>query len=349
MAKSIDYSWLHSYPSLLLWVDKLLVTKEMWKDIKTGFLSHGKNKELGKCAELFFEKAQSKGIIEIVEPLPVITSKNLKDIIGSQIQKDITFLETNFPKRVSKQDLSKSENSHVVGITIDDIDYCWFHLWIIYSSLIFSRIWDANCFFNDVQLHYCKYKFLTSGIPETVDLERIKSFENIFNMYFPNESVLPEYALIDKDNCQKCKKLAKCKDTYLSAFEDNIEELLSWRDYDEIQQLKGIINTIISKRNDINSDEILKEFCDSEMILRNRVLSIFPKAKRWANVSTMLSIPIAVFGLASGASLLTVAGAGMAGLSHFTKEMIELLESKYRWVTFLPTIQNKINNNKSNT
>jgi len=52
---------------------------------------------------------------------------------------------------------------------------------------------------------------------------------------------------------------------------------------------------------------------------------------------TLCSISVAAAGLAGESSLLTWVGGGTAGASQMARELIQLLESKYKWVTFLPS------------
>jgi len=56
----------------------------------------------------------------------------------------------------------------------------------------------------------------------------------------------------------------------------------------------------------------------------------------------MILIPISVFGVATGNAIMTITGVSLAGFSGFIKEQIQLLENKYRWITFLPSlVENK--------
>jgi hypothetical protein len=88
----------------------------------------------------------------------------------------------------------------------------------------------------------------------------------------------------------------------------------------------------------IDPREIAREFHEEESKLRKRIHSIFPMAKRWANVATILSIPLAITGLAMDGSLLTLAGAASVGLAQAGRQYMEYLESKYRWVGFLQSM-----------
>ena len=48
-----------------------------------------------------------------------------------------------------------------------------------------------------------------------------------------------------------------------------------------------------------------------------------------------VSIPFAVLGLAVDNSLVMVSAAAIAGASQMAKEVLDLLESRAKWITFL--------------
>jgi len=129
-----------------------------------------------------------------------------------------------------------------------------------------------------------------------------------------------------------------CKDTYLAQVESNVKEIIRWRNCDEIQQIKAVVNEIIDKhRADsgaLNPSAVLEEFGKKQELLRKRMRLVFPQIKRWTNITTMFSIPIIVVGLATANPLITLSGATLAGLSQFAKESLDLLSSKYRWLSF---------------
>jgi hypothetical protein len=129
-----------------------------------------------------------------------------------------------------------------------------------------------------------------------------------------------------------------CKDTYLSNVELNINQIFKWRNYDELQQLKGIVGEITEKRRllagVINPTEIQQDLMKQEKLLEKRVHLIFPKIRRWSNVTTLLSIPVALAGIGTGSPLFTISGASLAGASQLLVAATNLLSSKYSWVSF---------------
>jgi len=334
-ACNYDVDWLIRYPSVLIWADKIIVTTAIWDAIQSGYCpGEERYPELSKCILLILEIAKSEGIIEVINPTNII-SPVVKDKIVNQVEKDRDQLAKLFPEQIALGD-----EEQVPGqIFIDGIEYCWPHIWTIYASLILARAWDAHCLFNEHDLIYCKYKFGLSSFLRETEIGRIEGFQTVFNAYVPNESVFPEYVTVNKELCGKCTKEQNCKDKYLLGLETNVKELLKWRDYDEIQQLKAITNQIVEKRaregGVIEPADIRHDLQDQQNRLRRRLKLVFPKVRRWSNITTVLSIPIVLAGVATSSPLIAIVGGSIAGLSQATKQVIELLSNKYSWVGFV--------------
>ena len=226
-----------------------------------------------------------------------------------------------------------------LGIYIDNLKYCIPYLWNIYAALLLSKAWNAESIFDSRVLNYLKYKFGVDSLAKKREMAKVEAFHKIFNTYLPNNPIIPFYALKQNLECSTCIKTDECKDIYLSQVEDNMAEIIKWRNYDEIQQVKNVIKKIINEKekvgNIIEPIEIMHKFKSEQEVVRKRIKRAFLKVKRFANLSTILSIPVAIAGLSTDISLLTVAGVTVAGLSKVSKEIIDYLTNKYRWVAFL--------------
>ncbi|MBD3339124.1 MAG: hypothetical protein GF353_08440 [Candidatus Lokiarchaeota archaeon] len=86
----------------------------------------------------------------------------------------------------------------------------------------------------------------------------------------------------------------------------------------------------------IDPDEIINAIGEKGRNANKQMRKIFPKIKRWSNIATMISIPLAVFGSAVSNPLITITGASLAGFSKISTEAVKLLENKYKWISFLP-------------
>jgi len=330
-----DLDWLVRYPSVLIWADKIIVPKAIWEAASSGLYPGSEQyPELSKSIKLIFEIARGEEIIDVRDPTSMI-SPVVKDEIGDQVEKDREQLAKLFPEQITLGDDEKVPGQ----LFVNGIEYCWPRIWTIYASFVLARAWDAHCLFSEKNLGYCKYKFGLSGFTPGTEMGKIEGFHTVFNSYVPNEMILPEYATTSRELCSKCAREQSCKDSYLIQLEKNVKEVLQWRDYDEIQQLKEITNQIVEKRAKaggvIDPADIRNDLEKQQNKLRRRLRLVFPKVRRWSNITTVLSIPVALAGFAAGSPLITITGGSLAGLSQATKKVIEVLSSKYSWVGFV--------------
>lgn len=145
---NFDYTWLLRYPSILIWADKIMVTEAIWDSIIAE--TWPKPRELAKCFKIIFETAKSEGIIEIVDPSPVVR-KEIKEMIYEQIDKDLELFKLHFPDKVSTRKMGDKESSPVetklkqleILITItrivflgghDEIKTCYFTFYILHFT-----------------------------------------------------------------------------------------------------------------------------------------------------------------------------------------------------------------------
>lgn len=330
----LDINWLIQYPSIIIWADKIIIPEIIWNDITSASIfNQEKTPELNKGLKLIFEILQAEGIIEVVNPQSTISTE-VSDNISHQIDEDRIALSKLFPESVSI-----GEDDKVPGqLFVNGSEYCYPFMWMVYASLVLSKSLDAHCLFNNKTMNICKYKFGLSNLPTNTNMSRLEAFQSIFEAYLPNEHILPEYIITNKETCGKCAKEESCKDAYLSDLEINVKDTLKLRDYDEIYQLKSVVNNIVDKRSKsggiIDAHEIRQEFSEVQTKLRRRMQLVFPRIKRWSNVSTMVSIPIALAGTATGLPILTLTGASLFGLSQAANKTTDILSSKYSWTGF---------------
>ena len=266
-ACNFDFEWLIRYPSVFLWADRILVADTIWDTVSRGGYPY-EAKELARSLQLVFQLARSEGIIEVFKPAEIISS-DVKDLILAEVYRDRELLPRFFPDHVT---LGDEEN--VPGeIFVDGLEYCAPHLCTIYASFVLARALNAHCLFNMRVLNYCKYKFGLASFPKEGEPGGIEAFQSVFEAYVPNRSLFPEYVYINREMCAKCANEDSCKDTYLAKVESNLREMLSWRSYDEIQQLKSIVSDIVRRRREfggiVNPSEILHDFRDRQSTIRS--------------------------------------------------------------------------------
>jgi hypothetical protein len=335
-ACNFDLNWMVNDPSILLWADKIVFTPVMWNCIINEKL-HSHREEFSKAIKFVFEKLNSEGVIEICKPKEVI-DENMKKHIEGQVCKDMETLSTSFPSVISLNFGGKNKEGKRDPNTlkINDFDYCQPSLTAIYGSLMLSRLIEAQPLFNNRSFEFLKYRF---GIDINNCQTNINTFNSIFSMAFPNEIIFPEIVLTNEKSCNTCGKINICRKDYLKYLDDKIDEIVKWRKYDEIFQIKTVINDIIADCNhadmELDYKDIIKKYREKENKANILIKSTFPKVKRFANIATLISLPFAVLGAATNDALITTSGLSVAALGLGSKEVLELLESKFRWIGFL--------------
>jgi len=333
LACNIDFEWVINYPSVLIWSDKIILTTSTWDIIKKNVIPiPSDNPCLEKCLKLIFEIAEAEGLIEIKDSTAII-SDNLSDNIFKVVDNDIKLLSENYSENVVKLG---NDNKVPGQIFIENEEYCSPRLWIINASLLLARAWNAQVLFDTSVLKYCKYKFGLNSIKNNI---KTNVFNSIFKTYVPNELTIPYYLFGKDGKCSICKDITKCKEKYLIDFENELKELIKWRNYDEIYQIKDVINDIVNKSKKSNdmltSKDVIEEFNNRQQKITKRMKLIFPKIRRWTSITTILSIPVTVAGIATSNLLIAAAGAGVGGTSKLIDEGLNYLTSKYSWVGFL--------------
>ena len=155
----------------------------------------------------------------------------------------------------------------------------------------------------------------------------------------PQVSVLPEYALTRPEKCDTCAKHVDCQKTYEEDARKAICSYLKWREYDELYELRNEIDKILLEQVLIGKDISLKEakraLEERQRKINTNIQRRFPKIKRWTKLATILSTPATIVAAAGGNIPAAIVSASMTGAAQVTEKMLELYESKSKWVGFI--------------
>jgi hypothetical protein len=313
-ACGFDHEWLLRYPSVVLWVDSILMTKSTWDSIID--IRDEDETPFDKTTRLIFQVLHTTGLVKIIDPLEIVPI-HMNDSILSTVENDVEALVSRFPEAVKLGD-----GQRVPGqVFIHQHEYCSPYLYSVYASLLLAKMLDAQCLFNRRVLTYCNYKFGLGTIPVGARFDKLRCFHSVFEALFPNEPLLPEYAVrcgreYDGKSCQDCVHERKCSDSYLSTAEEQIKRVLLLREREEIEESRKIIERIIeeSRNSEIDPAEVKDEFLKECQRLSQRNRKAFRKAKFWCSLSMMLSVPMTVAGISTSTPSLLATGAATLGL-----------------------------------
>jgi len=329
-----DFDWLVLHPSVLVWADKILVTKTAWDVIQEGVFPDPP--AMAKCCGLVMSIARDRGLVEVREP-SLLLDEGLRDAIRSQAERDLDRITSVFSERVRPRDISAnaSGTEGMTETTVDGVGYCIPYVGSIYSSLALAREWGANCLFDHHAVSYLRLKFGISAPPPQAGVGKAEGFAKVFEAHFPDERLMPSYAFSSEGRCVECPKSEACRDSYLGEVEDNAARILYWRDRDEVRQIKAVIGKIVDALektpDSVDPAEVAREFETQRKALMRKMRSVLPRVERWSSVATLASIPVAILGQVLGAPLLSAPIIASGAVA----ESVRLLESKWRWVGFL--------------
>lgn len=321
-----DLTWLFSNPSTLLWADKIVLTPEILSYIKNSHYPDGKE-ELGKAVSLIFERLEDHGLVEIRSASDVIT-KEIRDQIFALIENERERLSLTFPRSV------KLGKDKVPGqIFVNGDEYCSPSIWTMYASFILAKKWDAGLLLPRYSQNYFEKALRVTQEMSTKLNEKLVAFDEIINSKLPEQELLP-MILYDAKLCESCRNYNSCDSDVLNKVEENIQDILRWRSYDEVQELKAVIGRIskLADNENVPSSELVKAFKADEQRINKTMNSAFPKVERWSNMATVLSIPAVVAGVSTGSTTLATVGAGVAGIATVANKYLEIIRSKHRWV-----------------
>lgn len=327
LACDYDVSWLFRYPSTLLWADEIIVSPKIHKLVQQGITPKTASESWGRIAAVFFEIAEKHKIVKVRDPEGFL-SQEMYDAIGRQVDHDRETLKARFPDQTPQDTTKKAPG----GFVLNGMHYCNPRIAELYFSLLIARAWEANVLLNPHAENYLKHKYLIQECETPRATGVAEACAKVFSQHLPEVNILPPEAY---SKCLQCARLPACSTDTTRKAEKTLREYSEWREYDEVHQMKEVFSSIAKEAGD-NPDpvEISKQFEDTRNRLQKRLRAVFPRVERWSHLTTMLSIPVIVAGVTTGAPIAIGMGAGMAGIPQVIKEYVDYARSKARWVGF---------------
>lgn len=322
---NLDYSWLGMNPSTLIWADKICIPQKAYN------AQLDEKGKASKAINLVLEMANKNGILDIVN-----ISDMYQDCVGEQIysavKRDTNALLANFP-----QNIGMGREGVPDQILIEGEEYCGPYLASIYASIRVARDLGANCLFDKRVYHFLKYRYGLEMVTQTKQLER-DIYNEIFNVFIPNESPIPKYAFENDEKCSECAYEDKCEGEYLEILEKNLREIFRWRQYDEIYQAREEIDKIVAIKGQITNEkqikEVIREFEDRKEKINVNLHKRFPKVKRWTNLVTVMATPFTLCSALNGNLEATAVSAAASAVSIAVEKAVEIYETQNSWVGF---------------
>lgn len=330
-ACSLDFSWLASNPSTILWADQICIPKAAYEIAK-----QSDDTKTRKVISMFLEMAEHHGLIKEIS-LADMYQKDERKMVYQQVADVSQTLLDTFPHTVKKGD------EKVPGeILIENYSYCSARIASIYWGMKIAEDIDANCLFSKGEHTFLKYIYgITAN--EHCGTGLGNAYSEVFSLYLPENIGAHHYAFTREESCEECKHHNRCKDNYLEETEDAFSKMLKWRDYDELQQAKAEIDRIIRIKGEVLSrkdiDDVVRMFKERQEQINRNINKRFPKIERWTKMTTVLATPVTVASAITGNMPLTIGSAVATGLSQIAEQAMEIYKSKNNWVGFVNSMK----------
>lgn len=323
---NLNYDTMLVNPSILLWADKICLPKNLYhSQLKFN------DKKRDKAINLLLSMINDENIIEEIDIENMYTPKT-----GEEIQKTslhyLNKILLKFPQTVKKGDRGVPDE-----LKIEEESFCGPYIASLHASIKLANDIGANCLLSSRDDLYLKYRY---GLEADNDLNKNKQeiYREIFKSFIPNDSIAPEYAFKKESLCNKCKSEQKCNNEYLFKLEKDIQSIMKWREYDEIYQMKEIIEKIILEKNTICNQvdvkEIKEEFLEKQKKINKNINRRFPQIKRWTNLITIVSSPVTMYAAATGNAKAAIVSGASTGAAKIVEKVLDNYTSKNNWVSF---------------
>ena len=330
---NLDFSWLIGNPSVLLWADQLVMPSISFE----AEISKKEEKD-EKVISMFLEMADKAEMISKVN-LSELYQEKVSDDIYEQMMRDKEKLMSTFPQAIKKGDEGVPDE-----ILIENQGFCGPWMSSVYASIMVANDLNVNCLFSKREHTFLKYLY---GL-EASQIGRnalSNAYSEVFSLYMPERASVHSYAFTDEKKCVECDYYDECKDNYLYETKTTLEQIIKWREYDELQQAKEEINKIIKVKNELSSEadikDIVQQFKEKQDKINKNINKRFPKIERWTKMTTVVATPITIASAISGNIPLTVGSAVATGVAEVTEKLMEIYKSKNNWVGFVNDMKNK--------
>lgn len=322
---NLDLDWLFYNPSTLLWADKIFFTNH----VKDSLFQRDET-PLDKSLNLIFETLEDNKIIKFKNSDNIYNDKVSEKVWG-QISSDLSRIHDEYGSKIN---IDENLGNDYRNIFLEGKPYCGTELMSIYASLIISEKWNAKCLFSDRALNFLKYKL--DFLPNEKVQSMQTSFNNVFKLHVPDLPLIHDYSI--SESCNSCVHEQRCGLEYLDIIEDNLQKYIDLREFDEIKQIKDVLQDLNDEINFndhlIEDDLLLKEYQEKRYQIYKKMHTKFPKIRKWSNYSFILFSSATIGGLMSGSALLTSLGVGIDVISGAVKFGLNHVEDNNKWIGF---------------
>ncbi len=329
-ACNMDFSWLFHNASTMLWVDKICLPE----DIFLNSINNESHDKTDVAISIMLQILKEHNLIELIGDDEFNVQPFALENIQTRVVNDLREMSKRLPDVVKIHDIKGND---YLNIIIDNQEYCFPYIESIYASLFIAESIEAQCLFNDHTYTFLKYKEKLNGL--RMNSKTFTSiYDDLFSFILPNGIIPPEYVLTSDKKCSTCNREEECSISFEKKTKEYMNKVLSFRDYDELFQLRNEIEDIVKRLSisgeDITSDIIKEELRMRQQYINNIIHRRFEQVKRWSKFVSICSIPATIIAAANTNYPAAIVSASLTGLSTFSENVMEYYESKKKWIGF---------------
>ncbi len=322
---NLDFSWAFNTPSNILWMDKLIVTREINDLIENDYTRRAEERAI----KIIFQKLKDAGIVEIIENK---FDKKAGERLMLDVSSDFDLVKDQLEVRMAGRGKKKQADYY-----IGDYHYCLPSLWTLYAAIQIS--YEQNASFYLTEREYC---YLSKLIPikygRTLSPGCNAAIEEVLQLYLPNLFVGHSYLFCDhKKYCNQCLHKKQCKDSFLLDIEKQMDLVLSYRQYDEVRRTCDVMDKLCERSmmsgKILNGTELLDDLIAEAEKVKKESMRALKNIKTWSKITTAVSIGFnaltfinPIFGLASAVD---------RAASYSLSEKKESIQKNLNWVSFI--------------
>ncbi|MBQ6723782.1 MAG: hypothetical protein IJQ84_04625 [Paludibacteraceae bacterium] len=321
LCSNLHTEWLFTNPQDLLWVDNIVVTRR--EKVIIDAYEHSK-RPYDKAVWLIFQYLNQSKTINIIDD-SIITESDVEHI-KQQVVDDIGLI---CPEYLTGEEHTFLYKKH---------HYCQPALHALYAGICLSFKLGTTISMDSMESDYFRNLFALKYYKKS------KAGKNIFmgellKSYLP-EIELGHHFLYESSHkqCKKCANKIDCKTNYLSQIEQQIKQIILYRERDEVRQLCETIDEVID--NDYSNATIKdielykKQIEEIAFAKQQKMRRTFREYNKWKPLVTCASVGLTVAGLA-GKTELGVAGVGLGIFEKLLSQYAESIQKKNSWVNLV--------------
>lgn len=318
---NIHTEWLFTNPQDMLWVDNIVLTKRE-KEIIDSY-EHSLY-PYDRAVWLIFQYLDQAKTIQIVDDN--IITETAAEHIKQQVVDDIRLIKPEY--------LINDEHT----FTYKRHHYCQPALQTLYAAIFLSWKLGTTISLDTRESEYfqsmyaLKYK------------RALKTGKNVYVgqliQYYLPEIALGHHYLDEsaREECKICANEKECKDGFLNTIEQQIRQIILYREREEVRQLCQTIDDVIDKdftNATIKDIEQYKhDLNELAFAQQQKMQNAFREYSKWKPLTTCASVGLTIAGLA-GKTTAGVAGLGLGLLEQLLNEYVDYRRRKNSWVNIV--------------